>query len=183
MSTVLDLLGAVIIGGLVFLMVSNLNTYSSTTKFSSDSELRLQQNAKSLADVLENDLRKIGYKNSGTSILTATPQKISFLSDIDSTGTVDNVTLTVSDSTKLPNTPNPHDIIYYRIVNNDTLNCASYGLTTIRFSYKNLYGYPTSNVDSIKYVEAEIWLQSPEKIDSTSYAKTYWEVTVNPRNL
>ena len=182
MDTILDLLGAVIIGGLVFLMISNLNTYSSSTKFSSDSELRLQQNAKTLAEILENDLRKIGYKNSGTSILTATPKKISFLSDIDSTGIVDNVTLTVSDSTKLPNTPNPHDIIYYRIVNNDTLNGSSYGLTSLKFSYQNIYGYPTTNIDSIKYVKAEIWLQSPEKIDST-YAKTYWEVTINPRNI
>ena len=182
MNTVLDLLGAAIIGGLVFLMVSNLKTYSSTTKFSSDTELRLQQNAKTLADLLENDLRKIGYKNTGNSILTATPQKLSFLSDIDSTGTVDNVTLTVSDSTKLTNTTNPSDIIYYRIVNNDTLQGSSFGLTTLKFSYKNIYGYPTTNIDSIKYVEAEIWLQSPEKIDS-SYAKTYWEITINPRNI
>ena len=182
MNTVLDILGSVIIGGLVFLMVSNLNMYSSTTKFASDSELRLQQSAKSLAEVVENDLRKIGYKNSGVSIINATQQKLTFLSDIDSTGTVDNVTLTVSDSTKLPNTQNPHDIIYYRIVNNDTLKCSSYGLTSLKFSYKNEFGYTTTNVDSIKYVKAEIWLQSPEKVDS-SYAKTYWEITVSPRNI
>ncbi len=182
MNTILDILGSVIIGGLIFLMVSNLHTYSSTTKFSSDSELRLQQNAKTLADILESDLRKIGYKNSGVSILNASTQKLSFLSDIDSTGTVDNVTLTISDSTKLTNTSNPHDVIYYRIINGDTLQCPSFGLTSLKFSYQNIYGYPTTNVDSIKYVKAEIWLQSPEKIDS-SYAKTYWEVTINPRNI
>ncbi len=182
MNTILDILGAVIISGLIYLMISNLNMYSSKTKFTSDSELRLQQNAKTLAEIVESDLRKIGYKNSGTSILTANQQKITFLSDVDSTGTVDNVTLTISDSTKLPETPNPHDVIYYRIVNGDTLKCPSFGLTTLKFSYKNIFGKSTASIDSIKYVEAEIWLQSPEKID-TSYARTYWEVTVNPRNL
>ena len=182
MNTMLDILGATIIGGLIFLLITNLNIYSSKTKFSSDTELTLQQNAKTLASMIESDIRKVGYNCSGNPITYAEPTKFSFYSDIDSNGTVDSLTLTESDSTLLYETQNPSDKIYYRIVDGDTLKAASLGLTKLKFTYKNALGYITTALDSIKYIEAEIWLESTSKID-TGYAKTYWEVTINPRNL
>lgn len=182
MNTMLDLLGATIIGGIIFLLIFNLNTYSSKNEYSSETDLSLQKNAKTLADIIENDLRKVGYHYDRNSIVTAEPQKFSFYSDIDSNGTIDSVTLTTSDSTLLSETPNPSDRIYYRIINGDTLKGASLGLTKLLFSYKNEFGNNTTAPDSIKYIEAQIWLASPAKIDS-DYAKTFWEITVNPRNL
>jgi len=182
MNTMLDLLGATIIGGIIFLLIFNLNTYSARNQYSSDSDLTLQRNAKTLASIIENDVRKVGFHYNGLAITTAQPQKFSFYSDIDSNGTVDNVTLTISDSTILTETPNPSDKIYYRIINGDTLKGASLGLTKLLFSYKNEFGKVTTALDSIKYIEAQFWMASPAKIDS-DYAKTFWEITVNPRNL
>src|SRR3989304_10023881 len=98
MSTLLDLLGASVIGAMVILVMLNLNIYSSNMKFSSDSELRLQQNAKTLADIISYDLRKIGFKQSGLALITAQPKKISFYADIDLNGVVDVVTYQLSDS-------------------------------------------------------------------------------------
>ncbi len=182
MNTMLDILGATIIGGLIFLLITNLNIYSSKTKFQSDTELTLQQNAKTLANLIESDLRKVGYNYTGNPLIDAEPTKFSFYADIDSNGTADSLTLTASDSTMLPETQNPSDRIYYRIVDGDTLKGAPLGLTKLIFLYKNAMGNITTSLDSIKYIEAEVWLESTTKID-TSYAKTYWEVTVNPRNL
>ncbi|MHB1688555.1 MAG: hypothetical protein ACYCVH_14475 [Ignavibacteriaceae bacterium] len=183
MNTLLDIIGSTIIGGLIFLIMMNLNTYSATSKFSSDSGLRLQQNASTAASIIDNDLRKIGFNyTQGNPIISAQQQKISFFSDINNKGEVDTVTLTVSDSTVASNTPNPHDKVLYRIINGDTLKGQTLGITNMNFIYKDSLGNATSNLNSIKYIQAEMWFESTEKVDST-YQQTFWEMTVNPRNL
>ncbi len=182
MNTVTDILGATIIGGIVFLIMLNLNIYSSESKFSSDSNLRLQQNAETLAQIIDSDLRKVGYNYSGSAITDAEPSKFSFYADIDSNGTADAVTRALSVSLQVMGTTNPHDKILYVIVNGDTSKGPSLGLTNLRFTYMNGLGDTTSVPSQIKFIKAEIWLQTPEKVD-TNYVPTYWEVTVNPRNL
>jgi hypothetical protein len=182
MNILLDLMGSTLIGGMVVLAMFNLNILSSSYKFSSDSQLHMQQNAKAFADMLDNDLRKMGYRHSSTSIVTAQLNKLSFYSDIDSNNTQKLVSYSLSDSLAAWQTENPCDKILYRVVNNDTLKGASLGLTDLKFHYMNLNGAITSNPDSIKFIKVEIWIQSTEKIDG-QYPFTYWEMTINPRNI
>jgi len=120
MDTIIDLLGALVIAGFIILGISNLNVYSTDMRFKSNSELSLISNAKTLSDILENDLRKIGFNNSGYSILIANEQKIKFIADIDSNSVVDTVSYFLSDSLAVLYTENPRDKILYRIVNGDT---------------------------------------------------------------
>ena len=182
MNTLLDIVGSTIIAGIVFLLLVNLNTASTSAKFSSDTGLVLQQNAETLAQILDNDLRKIGYKYNGTAIIKAEPKLISYYADIDTNGVMDKVTLTIGDSTEVTSTPNPHDKILYRTVDGVTYKGPSLNLTNLKFTYMNELGRITTVLDSIKYIKAEIWLQSPEKVDST-YLPTYWEITIHPRNI
>jgi hypothetical protein len=187
MNIILDLLGATVIGAVVILVMMNLNMYSSNIKYSSDSELQLQQNAKTLADIVSYDLRKIGYKKSGTAFLAAQPKKVSFYADIDSNGVVDVVTYQMSDSLAVLNTTNPKDKILYRIVNNDTSKGPSLGLVNLEFSYLNNLGIATTSLDSIRYITAELFVESPELVKDSKgknrFLSTYWELTINPRNL
>ena len=182
MDTLLDLLGASFVGGIVILIMVNIYVYSSQKRFASSADLRLQQNAKTLAEIVNNDLRKVGYKYDGTAIAIAQPTEFSFYGDIDSNGTADQVTYLVSDSTQAPGTPNPHDIVLYRVVNGDTSKGPSLGLTKLQFSYKNVWGNITSVLDSIKYINVEMWIQTTDPVDG-KYPFTYWEMTVNPRNI
>ncbi|MBT8382184.1 MAG: hypothetical protein HKO83_06350, partial [Ignavibacteriaceae bacterium] len=62
MNLLLDILGSTIIGGMIMLMMINFNIFQTNTRFSSDSELQMQQNAKTLAEIVNHDLRKIGYE-------------------------------------------------------------------------------------------------------------------------
>lgn len=71
MHILLDIFGSIIIGGLILLMILKFNLFASNANYYSDNELKLQQNVKTLAEILNYDLRKIGYKNSGTSMLVA----------------------------------------------------------------------------------------------------------------
>lgn len=182
MNITLDIIGSSIIAGIVFLILFNLNTASSSEKFSSDVSLRLQQNAETLASILDYDLRKIGYGYNGTAITRAEPKLITYYTDLDTNGVLHQITLTIGDSTEVTSTPNPHDKILYRIVDGDTSKGPALNLTDLRFTYLNTLGKVTSVLDSIKYIKAEIWLQSPEKVD-TMYIPSFWEITIHPRNI
>ncbi len=137
MNIILDIVGSSIIAAIVFLILFNLNTEMSSEKFSSDVSLRLQQNAETIASMIDFDLRKIGYKYTGTAITKAQPQLITYYTDLDTNGVLHQVTLTVGDSTEVTSTPNPHDRILYRIVDGDTSKGPSLNLTNLRFTYMN----------------------------------------------
>ncbi|GMU94988.1 hypothetical protein [Ignavibacterium album] len=194
MSVLLDIFGSTFIGGMILLLIIKLNLYSASVSYNSDNELKLQQNAKTIAEILNYDLRKIGYNHTGTAILVADSTRIKFYADINAPGTaghgvVDVVEYVVLDSTHATGTSNSRDAVVTRIVNNtDSIAGPSLGLVKLRFSYFNSAGVKTTVLDSIKYVKAEFWVEPTEKIpniltgtpDSTF---TYWEMTINPRNI
>ncbi len=195
MHILLDIFGSMIVGGLILLMILKFNLFASNANYYSDNELKLQQNVKTLAEILNYDLRKIGYKNSGNSMLIAQPKHIKFYADIDAPGTpghgvVDIVEFILGDSTQSLGTTNPRDKILYRIVNNtDTISGPSLGLVDLNFTYMNANGVVTSTLDSIRYIKAEMWVEPANKIinyvtgepDTTVF--TYWELTIYPRNI
>jgi hypothetical protein len=195
MNLLLDLMGSVLIAGILFLLIFKLNVYSSNANYYSDNELRLQQNVKTLAEVINYDLRKIGYNYDGTAIVTAEPTRIQFHADMDAPGTfghgvMDFVEYYLGDSTEATGTANQRDKVLYRIMNHtDTLGGPTLGLVDLKFSYLNAQGIVTTILDSIKYVKAEFWVEpyqfasdnSSGQPDSTQF--TYWELTINPRNI
>lgn len=190
MNILIDLLGSSFIGGMIFLLIFKLNIYSSNQRYSSDSELQLQQNAKTQAEILNYDLRKIGYECDSTSIAVADSERITFYSDIDRNGTVDVVTYFIDDDPSLTSgTTNPNDVVLCRVVNSDTLIGPSLGLIRVKFSYLDKKSIPTTTINDIKYIRAELWLETSEPVTTifTSsehpYPFTYWEMTINPRNI
>jgi hypothetical protein len=182
MNLLLDILGSTIIGGMIMLMMINFNIFQTNTRFSSDSELQMQQNAKTLAEIVNHDLRKIGYEYDGMPFVTADSQSIVFYSDIDRNGSTDLVTYLVGEPSEVTETTNPNDRILKRVVNGDTLSGPSLGLTKIKFSYLDQVSSPTTTLTDICYVKAEMWIESIEPIGG-NYIFTYWEMTINPRNI
>jgi hypothetical protein len=183
MNTILDIAGSVLISFSIMFIILHLNVFSNQQKFASDKELEIQRNSKTLGEILSHDLRKIGYRYPGSNPFITTQEKVlSFYGDIDSNNVVDIVSYSLSDSTMAFATVNPHDKILYRTINSDTAKGPSLGLVNLKFSYLNNIGAKTAIQDSIRYVRAEIWVQSSEPIDTT-YLFTYWEMTIHPRNI
>uniref|UniRef100_A0A832DGG5 Uncharacterized protein n=1 Tax=Ignavibacterium album TaxID=591197 RepID=A0A832DGG5_9BACT len=194
MSAILDIMGSTFIGGMILLLIIKLNLYSTSVSYSSDNELKLQQNAKTIAEILNYDLRKVGYNHTGTAMLIADSTHMKFFADINAPGTaghgaVDVIEYFVLDSTNASGTSNTRDVVLVRVVNgSDSITGPSLGLVKLRFSYFNGSGVKTTALDSIKYIKTEFWVEPTEKInnfltgtpDSTF---TYWEMTINPRNI
>lgn len=182
MHVMLDIMGSTIIAGVILLLIFKLNIYSFHSRYASDSELELQQNAKTLAEILSYDLRKIGYEYDGDAIVQADSTTLSYYSDINDDGTPNLITYYAGDPSEVPQTSNPKDIILYRVVDSDTGGGPSLGLVKVKFSYLDKSGYETADISLIEYVRAELFLESREKIQD-EYKFTYWEMTLNPRNL
>lgn len=194
MNVIIDILGSSFIGGFIILLILKMNLYSQNASLNSDTELKMQQNAKTLADILDYDLRKVGYNYDSTAFIIADSNKMKFYADMNEPGTagygtVDVVEYFLSDPSKSSATTNPNDVVLTRVLNGtDTLNGPSLGLVKLKFSYYNHQLTETITTDSIKYVKAEFWVESLEPIEinfgtQTGYPFTYWEMTINPRNI
>lgn len=194
MNVLIDLIGSSFIGGILLLLILKLNLYTQNTSLSSDSELRIQQNAKTLAEIINYDLRKVGYNYNNTAMITADSNKIKFYADMNEPGTagygtIDVVEYFLSSPSKASSTTNPKDVVLTRVLNGtDTLSGPSLGLVKLVFSYYNKGLVTTTNLDSIKYIKTEFWVESLEPIEvnfgtQTGYPFTYWEMTINPRNI
>jgi hypothetical protein len=196
----LDIFGSVFIAGMLLLLILKLNLFASTASYSSDTELKLQQNAKTLAEIINYDLRKIGYKYDGVAITHADSTKIKFHTDmqppgISGHGTPDVIEYTVYDSTYAAGTTNPSDIVMVRVLNEtDSLTGPSLGLVKLKFTYLDSTGVNTipylssGQYKDIKYIKTELWIEASDPIndmitDSLQYQRTYWEFTINPRNI
>ncbi len=193
MQTILDLLGSFFIGGILLLMIMNFNLYTLSTSISSDKELVLQQNAKTIAEIVSRDLRKIGYNYTGSAIITADSNKIKYYADMQAPGTAGHGVIDVVEyvvvSADEKSGGDSTNVNLVRIMNSvDTLYGPHLGLTKFKFSYFDRYGVTTAIKDSIKYVKAEFWVHPTIKfknvfitpVDSTF---TYWELTISPRNI
>ena len=194
MNVLIDLIGSSFIGGLLLLMILKLNLYSQNAGYSSDTELRMQQNAKTLAEILIYDLRKVGYNYYSTAISEADSNRIKFYADMNEPGTagygtVDEVEYFLSSTSKAAGTTNPNDVVLTRVINGvDSSSGSSLGLVRLVFSYLDQKFTSTSIKDSIKYIKTEFWVESLEPIEvnfgtQTGYPFTYWEMTINPRNI
>ena len=194
MNTIIDLLGSVFIGGMVLLLVIKLNLFMSDASYGSDRELRLQQNIKTMSEILNSDLRKVGYGYNHTAIVTAQKQRLKFIGDLERPGepgfgVVDSVEYFIEDSTHAIGTSNLRDIILVRVLNGtDTIAGPSLGLVKLNFTYLDSVRTPTTILSKIKYIKTQIWAEPTESensfvtgIKDSTFA--YWEFTIYPRNI
>ncbi len=194
MSVLFDLLGSSFIGGMILLMVLQMNLFMQNGRSHSDQELQMQQNAKTQADIINYDFRKIGYGHSGTSILIAEKEKIKFVGDLERPGeagygTLDTVEYYIKDSSFATGTTNPRDIILVRVLNNkDSITGPSLGLVQLNFSYLDSVSTPTTDLSKIKFIKTELWVEPNENVNNYVTGEkdptfTYWEFTIHPRNI
>lgn len=192
MQTLLDLLGSFFIGGILLLMIMNFNLYTLSTSISSDKELVLQQNAKTMAEVLSYDLRKIGYNYSGNPFLIADSNRVRYYADMQPPGVTGHGTVDIVEYIVVSEGQNSNGIPklnLVRIMNStDSLKGPYLGLGKFKFSYFDKRGLTTTIKDSIKYLKAEFWVYPTIKfqnvfITPVDSAFTYWELTISPRNI
>jgi len=149
-SVILDVLGSMIIGGILLLTLFRMNDNASRNTYNFSGELAVQQNLVTTVEVLEYDFRKIGYCEDPAklphpeedAILYADTSKIKFLTDVmvepyndpQGDGTLDTMEYHLGPTSELPQTPNPNDRMLYRTVNG-VGRAVNLGITIFKIRY------------------------------------------------
>lgn len=207
-STLLDIIGSTLIGGMLILILFRMNDAAVENTYTYGQELIVQQNLVEVVTLLEHDLRKIGYcadwqqiPNPSKSILEAGPHNIKFLTDFPTEegglgdGVLDELEYYVSGTGLLSGTSNPRDIMLYRVENDDSPKGANLGVTQFDLVYYNTLGqvipFPITDPGEIERIEINItvesteltenWLSEPE---SQKYISSYWrQIRLAAKNL
>ncbi|MEI7813083.1 MAG: hypothetical protein WCJ01_11780 [Ignavibacteria bacterium] len=179
-STLLDIVGSTIMGGLLLLILMRVNGSSVQNTYDLSGERMVQQNIIEVVSLLEYDLRKIGYCNDYTqlpdpavAIIKADSTSIWFLTDIVEKpdhlfgdGVLDTMKYYLGTTSELTATPNPNDRYLYRVVNSNTAKGVNLGVTQFKLTYFDVTGsklttLPVSPPFGIASIQIDVGVENP----------------------
>ena len=181
MAVMIDIIGSVVIAGIVLLAILGLNANMNQAMYNKTFSLVTQTNAVALARMIEYDVTKIGYHTPSPALLVASPDTISFKADLKDDGTVHTVKYFSGSTSTLSWTKNPNDRMVYRVLDG-SVTSMNLGVTSLVFKYYDVNGIVTTDPKSVKSVNVYFTVQSPEPVD-TGYCSSYWQKTINSKNL
>lgn len=203
-SSLLDILGSTIIGGLLLMILMRMNASSAQNNYLYSGEQIVQQNIVEVVKLLEYDFRKIGYcsvwsniPDPAKAIIHADSSSISFLTDQVTSanpygdGVVDTLKYYLSSKTVLSSTPNPNDMLLYRVFNHDAVAGANLGVTQFKLTYFDANGakittMPSSPPLGIASVQIDISVENPAAYgnDYSADKKVMWrQIRLATRNF
>jgi len=189
MSDWLDLVGSMVIGGIIILMVINLNMSVNIAATQNLYSNVTQRQVVSSGEVIEYDIYKIGYRVNGDVISKADSNEISFLADINNDGVNDQIRYYLADTSSLSGTYNPDDKILWRDLNNAT-SLTPFIITELNFSYYDSLGQTIDYIslgnqsfrNKVKTIKIKIETQTSELIDD-KYERIQWKKMIRPKNI
>lgn len=193
-STIIDIMGSMIIGGILLTITLRLNDSATGKTYNNSAELSLQENMATVAQIVETDFRKIGYcadwnkfPDPSKAVVYADETSIKFLTDIDLDTNMDSIRFYLGPTSELLSTPNPRDRILYRVINTEAPIKSNLGVTQFRLVYFDALGDtlppPITSPGLITSVEINLAVESVAAYD-TAYSSAFWrQIRLVARNL
>lgn len=181
MASMIDIIGSMIIGGIILLIVLNANDIAMENASIYNGDVFVQEMLLSTTQILESEFRNMGYKVDGDSLVIqkADSNEIWFLVGSPNTSTIDTIKyfVLVPESTAVNdeyvhNTQNELDRFLYRKRNSEARSAIG-TVTVFRLSYfaflseidsvmqKLSFPIPIDNRKRITAVEMELEVQNP----------------------
>lgn len=199
MSSLLDVIGSVLIFGIVMLMALQLNVFTleknTQAAFRSMNQETItgSESFVGLGGTLESDLVKIGGGDIiSPSIMIADSTQLNFRADIDGNGTVDSVRYYITTPGSIPPGGNPNLKYFYRRQNTESGNAGWVGVSSLNFAYLDGMGRTISTpvlagaLSSIRSVRVKLMVEGKTRLKTdtdTSFAASYWETLISPVNI
>ncbi|MFH0735484.1 MAG: hypothetical protein V1773_13600 [bacterium] len=193
-STLLDILGSTVIGGMLLMILLRINDAAVENTYTHGAELMVQENLVAVVELLEHDFRKIGFcrkwnvlPDPAHSIIAADSNDISFLTDFNSDGAVDTIRYYTGPTSELAGTVNPRDRMLYRIENNAQPMGSNLGVTQFRITYYdalgNLLNFPITVPSAIYIMQIDVTVENFESYNQ-NYSTAFWrQIRLAARNL
>lgn len=184
MSSHINLIGSILIGGLIFLMLNRFNSSINATSQEKALAANTIGNAAAIVRLIEFDFNRMGLGVASTVpvIRLADSSRITFLTDIDANGNVDSIKYVLSIPDSARRTANPRDRILYRIMNTQPQKDAALGVTRFRIRYFDSLGNITTDVSQMRTFEITLNVESVAPYDDR-YASFSWQTKISPPNL
>jgi hypothetical protein len=191
-TTIIDILGATIIGGIVLMNLLNMNqnVVQSESMFGHDKSL--QVDVVILATIMDRDFGLLGYcgdytKMDSTAIIYGDSVSIRFLADTDNNGIFDTLYYFTSDTAALSHTPNPRDRILYRQLNSNPPFVVANNITEFNLKYLDTFSneqvIPIDLNKIVNYVRIAFKVEDPYAYNE-EYTEALWRrLTVTANNL
>lgn len=192
-STLIDVLGSAIIGGLLLMNLLRLNAtvVENETHFSHDKSAQID--VVLIATLIDRDFNLMGYCGnhslitSDSTLSYGDSTSIRFYADIDNNGSYDDVYYYLSDTSALSHTPNPRDRILYRQINSGTPQIVGNNITEFSLVYldglRNEITPPVVYNPNVNFVKVAFKVEDPFAYDD-NYAQAVWRrLTVTTKNL
>ncbi len=201
-STMMDMIGSFVVGGMLFLMALRLNASAVEESSVYNGNLILQENMTTTVNLIETDFRKIGYcrnwrliPDPSLSIRIADSNRLRFWTDLGDNGTLDSLTYYLGPTSELNDTPNPRDRFLYRQEGANPPQRMSLGITQFQLRYRDaedsVIAFPVPDPRAINSLELSIAIESSapltqQYMNDTSQYQVFWRqirlVTKNLRN-
>jgi hypothetical protein len=198
MGSLLDIIGSTIIGGLLLIMALNLMDTTCQYFFSQNDDLIVQENLTALTQILEYDLRKMGFgvAEGLPVIYYADSTNLIYRGDITGDWIPDFIYYYLGNTSELNSTPNPNDRFLYRKVNGSPFAGYKVGVVTLfYFNYLNQDGILVditnpANYQAVKMIRITLQVESSQVYGSNpnpqnyEYQRAFWQQTrLVSRNL
>lgn len=195
MSVILDLIGSIVIAGVVILMGLRFNDTIIGASHASKAGLNVQESLVDIVQSIEYDFRKIGYgvPNAAASIALADSEHLRFRADVVNgvgepkpDGVVDSVDWYIGPP--VHRFPNDNVRVLYRRVNSGTaVGAAGLGVAQFKLKYLDQDGQPTNVLSRIWIIETTLRVESIYKVQdqvlrdqdyaSMGFAASFWRQT------
>ncbi|MBI1806957.1 MAG: hypothetical protein HYR76_07900 [Ignavibacteria bacterium] len=198
MSIMMDIVGALVVFGMLLMTVLNVNINISDENYKTLTEFKIQTETIQLGRILEFDFYKIGYNvpkdtsRTGEKIQIADTARIKFYTNLFNVpGAKDSVEYDLGAAALGSTNPRDKQLIRFENITKVYIN---YSVTRFKLSYYNakdsLLATPVTGAwrDSIKSVKVFLSLEGPEPFDTTraggyQYVSAAYQKLIYPRNL
>jgi len=191
MSNMLDMVGSVLLFGILVLTIGRVQTGLNTAMYANSFTQITQRNAVQLAHQLEHDFAKIGYHATSEKIKAADSTSIKFRADLMNDGNVDDIEYRIGTKEEAAATMNVADFPLYRKDSNGEI-MQLWGTTQFRMRYVNIdyqqlpMPVPSDSLSKIYAIWVTFVMEGREPagsaIDTTYYSIT-WQKLIYPRNM
>ncbi|MEI7674079.1 MAG: hypothetical protein WCK00_18405 [Deltaproteobacteria bacterium] len=182
MKEFLEYAGALVIGGMVFLMLIGVFTSIQREAVAGTIKSAVQSDFSGATEALEYDFRKIGYGVADSmTVAVADSCLVSFKADIDDLGIVDSVTYWL-DPAPDALSANPRTHVLYRKKNAGAPTFFAHGVTDFRLSYFDQGGSLTTIPRNIRFMRVALAIEGSTQVNEI-YPGVCWERTFRPKNL
>ena len=184
MSSHLDIIGSVIIAGMIILNFAFFMGERTDSQIESTNKITAQTDMGDVTATLRFDLRKAGYGCDSNAILRAEPNLLVFRADLENDGITDTVAYYYGTANALIDEKDGS--LLYRIVNGRKQRGQDLGLAAFSFQYFTSSNYgaftETTNISDIQAIGVSLRMRSDMKVDG-KYQDATNEFIVTPQNL